>query len=168
MQKKENRLQKAFNLLEDDFKSMEDEVRETQNTAENIDNTLCRHNLSFKGLKEGAERENVVQYLEDLLTACLGSDSTATVKLRSARRLGIKGRKTAGRKDRKVLLTFEDLTAKTAVLEALWDKPKLVVEGQQLIFYLNISPLTLKKCRDWQFLTSKLTQFGFPYVRLFF
>lgn len=28
---------------------------------------------------------------------------------------------------------------------------------------MDLCPLTLKSCKEWKFLTSKLTQFGLPY-----
>lgn len=73
IEKKESRLEKAFELLENDFKYMGDEAREVRMSVENIDNTLRRINFQLKGLKEGAEGENVVHFLENLFVACLGS-----------------------------------------------------------------------------------------------
>lgn len=68
------------------------------------------------------------------------------VKLKFSRRLRSAGRKT-GRKNDKVLILFEDLSGKTAVLEALWDQPRPVIKGQHLGFYSHICPLTLRRQR---------------------
>lgn len=73
------------------------------------------------------------------------------------------GRRASRNKDREVLLSFLYLSIKSAVLDALWDQPRLEVEGQQLFLYSDLCPLTLKRHREWKFLTSKLTWFGLPY-----
>lgn len=47
---------------------------------------------------------------------------------------------------------------KSTDLDAFWNKPKIVVEGQELelAFYSDLCPITLKKQREWTFLTNKL------------
>lgn len=67
------------------------------------------------------------------------------LKLNSAQRLQ-NGRRSRG--DREVLISFQDPSVRTPVLDALWDQPKLLVEGQELSFYLDVCPLMLKKCRE--------------------
>lgn len=155
VEKKEDQLEKAFELLEDDFKYMEDEVREVQHIVENIDNSFRKNNL--RGLKEVAEGENLSQYLENLFAACLGSDSTTEVKLKSARRLRNTGRKVGRNIDREVLISFGDLSFKSAVLDTLWDQPQIVIKWQEISFYSDLCPLTLKNLREWKFIMSKLT-----------
>lgn len=44
-----------------------------------------------------------------------------------------------------VLIGFLDWSMKSRVLDALWDKPKPVVEGQELAFYSDLCPITVKK-----------------------
>lgn len=74
VEEKEGRVEKAFELLEDDFKDIGDEVNEVQMTVENLDNVLRRNDLRLKGLKEGAEGDNLVSFLDASFVACLGSD----------------------------------------------------------------------------------------------
>lgn len=111
----------------------------------NVDNSLCKNNLKLKGLKEGAEGENLHQFLETLFIACLGSDSTLEVKLKCAYRLKTVGRNKGKVMDREVLIVFQEPSIKAAVLNALWEQPELVIECQELTFHSDISPLTLKK-----------------------
>lgn len=62
--KRENRLEKAFELFKDDFKHIEDEMKEVQHLVVNIqqwDNSLRKNNLRLKGLAEGVEGENLKQ-----------------------------------------------------------------------------------------------------------
>lgn len=127
-------MEKAFELLEDDFKYMGDEAREVWIIVENLDYSSRRNNLQFKGLKKGAERENLVHFLENLFVACLGSDSTVEVKLKSARRLHNMRKWKKRVKDREILIASEDFSVKTAILDALWDKPKIVVKGPEITF----------------------------------
>lgn len=125
---------------------MEKDVLETKQLAENIDNSLWRRNYRLRGLKEGEEGENLVSYLEDLLTACLGSGSNIEVKLSFAFRVNTNTR-TARNKEQEILLSFQDVATKSAVLDALWDQPRLEADGQQLVFYSDLCPLTKKKER---------------------
>lgn len=51
------------------------------------------------------------------------------------------------------MVGFEDWSTKAAILDALWDKPKILIEGQ----------LTLKRRRELKFLTVRLSKLGIPY-----
>lgn len=118
--KKEQGLEKAFELLERDHKLMGNVLMEIQySTVENIGNSLRRNNLRLKGLKEGAEGENLQQYLKNLFIACLGSDYNTEVKLKSAYELRTVGRKRSKVMDREVLIAFQVPSAKAAILDAL-------------------------------------------------
>lgn len=57
------------------------------------------------------------------------------------------------------------------ILDALLEQPKVVVEGQELTFYLDLCPLTKEK-EGTEFFTNKLTslviayKWGFPFKLL--
>lgn len=74
-------------------------------------------------------------FLEELFTSCLGSCSNLT------------GRKNVGA----VLVGLVDWATKTAILDALWDKPNILLEGQELSS--DFCPLTLKGRWEFKFLT---------------
>lgn len=61
------------------------------------------------------------------------------------------------------MLGFPNGPTKSLVLDTLWDRPKLIIEGQQLTFYSDLSPLSTQQ---WRFLTTKLTNYGFPHKLL--
>lgn len=65
--------------------------------------------------------------------------------------------------DRDVLLGFPDLAMKSLVHDSLREMPKITVEGQQLMFYSYLCPLTFQKRRDWKMLTTKLPILDIPY-----
>lgn len=72
--------------------------------------------------------------------------------------------KTKGRgRDREVLVGFEDWSVKSMNLDVLWEQPKLMLEGQKLTFYSDLCPLTLKRRREWKFITNKLTRLEIAY-----
>lgn len=85
-EQKEARLEKAFELLENDFKVIEDQSEEAHRTAENV-NILWQKNLHLRGLKEGAEGDNLKTFQENLFMACIGSESNVEVKLTAAYRI---------------------------------------------------------------------------------
>lgn len=55
-------------------------------------------------------------------------------------------------KDRDILLGFPDCLMKSLVLDALWDKPKISVEGHMLTFYSDLCLLMLQKRKEWEFI----------------
>lgn len=104
-------------------------------------------------------------YLEKLLTTCLGQDTEDQIKLSFAHRLGPlgKGKNRSRDRERDIIIGFPQVAVKTLVLNSLWDKPKITIEDQQLTFYSDLSPLTLHKKREWNFLATKLITCGIPY-----
>lgn len=93
---------------------------------------------------------------------CLGSGTNTEVKLKFAYRIR-KTVNTRGRnQDRDILIGFSNWTDKSLVLDGLWDAPKLIVEGQELSFYSDLCPLTLK--REEKFFASKLVAAEVAYV----
>lgn len=47
-------------------------------------------------------------------------------------------------------------------MDAFWDKPKVMVERQELSFFSDLSLLTVKKSTEFKFLTIKLIRLGIP------
>lgn len=45
----------------------------------------------------------------------------------------------------------------------LWEKPKIYVAGQELSFFSDLCPLTLRKIWEFKFLTVQLVRLGIPY-----
>lgn len=77
--------------------------------------------------------------------------------------MGKQGKGQNRNKDQEIILGFLDGGVKTLVLDSVWDNPKLVVANQQLTFYLDLSPLTLQRRKEWSFLTSKLARYEIAY-----
>lgn len=95
-----------------------------------------------------------------MFTGCLGLDSLVPIKIVFAHRVGYVEKRRDRSRD--VLVWFVDWSTKTAVLEALWDKPKNFVKGQELAIFSDLSPITLK-IRELRFLIVKLAELGIPY-----
>lgn len=93
----------------------------------------------------------------------MGSDTKAEIKLNFAHRLGRVDKRRMRNKERDILLGYPDGSTKLLVLDSLWEKPTIVVEGQELTFSSDICPLTLQRRKDWKFLTTKLIDLGIPY-----
>lgn len=49
---------------------------------------LSQKNIKWLGLKEGVQGDNLVTYLEDLFSACLGADSNISSQIVKAYRIG--------------------------------------------------------------------------------
>lgn len=105
-------------------------------------------------MKEGAEGRSLQAFLEELVTGCLGSESDIPVKVLFDYRTGYQGR----RKDkcRNVLVSLTDWPTNVAILHALWDKPNVLAEGQELPFFSDLSLLTLKKEKGIQLLDDQV------------
>lgn len=102
-----------------------------QHVVEYSDNNLRKKNVRIKGLKEGAERWNLVALLEQVFSRGLGSDCNISQSnicislLQSKEKEGMK-------KDS--LVGVLDWSKKAAILDALWNKPKISIEGQEFLF----------------------------------
>lgn len=90
--------------------------------------------MRLKGLKEGMEDLDLKVYLETLLTGCLASDTKVEISLIVANRVGIQGRGQNKNRDRDIILGFPNGAMKVLVLDSLWGRSKIVVEGEQLTF----------------------------------
>lgn len=64
------KLDGAFGSLEKEVKQQEADTNNIQQIIENLDNKVRKNNLRIKGLKEGAEGENLLVFLEELFTSC--------------------------------------------------------------------------------------------------
>lgn len=130
---------------------------------EEVDNKARKNNLQLKGLKEGVEDLDLEKYLETLLNGCLASDTEAEICLSFANRVGVLGNGHNKNRDKDVILGLLNGDMKRLVWDSLWGKPKIVEEGQQLTFYLDLCPFTLHRRRQWGFLTTKLNSQGIAY-----
>lgn len=65
-----------------------DDFDDLEQTVENVDNSLRKNNIRLKGVKEGMEGKDSRQFLEEVFTACLGSESEVVVQIDSAYRVG--------------------------------------------------------------------------------
>lgn len=83
-QKQLKKVQKSLMVLEEDLDQFDEEFLELQSIMETNDN-LSHKNVQLQRLKEGAEGDNLVTYLENLFSACLGVDSDIEVKIVKAR-----------------------------------------------------------------------------------
>lgn len=91
----ESRLNKhdsTFRKVEQDCKYFEFEMGRLGKIIEDLDNNYRRNNMRLKGLNEEVEDGNLKQYLETLLTGCLGSDTDAEVQVTYAHGVGRIGR----------------------------------------------------------------------------
>lgn len=94
------------------------------------------------------------------------------IGLSFANRVGIQGKGQNKARDRDVILGFPNEAMKKLVVYHLWDRPKIIVLGRQLTFYLDLCPLTLHRRRECNFLTTKLNKkviaykWGFPHKPL--
>lgn len=96
----------------------------TLNILENVDNQIRKNNIRIEGFIEGVEGSNLIAFLEELFTSCLGSDPDVTNHLRYV------GRRKTGPID--ILVGFSDWSIKSAIFDTLWEKFKIMVEGQEI------------------------------------
>lgn len=135
---RETQLEKVLVLLVDELKNTKVYSEEAQKIAENADNSLWRDNRHLRGLKEGAEGDNLKVFLENLFMTSIGSDSNVEVKLKSAYRIANYGQLRGKARDRDILMTFQEGSLKALALNALWEQPKLIVAGQELTFLSDL------------------------------
>lgn len=100
--------------------------------------------------------------MEKLLFTYLGLEKEGGIQLSFAHRLGSMGKVIIGGKERDILLGFPNGALKALVLNTLWEKPKIMIEGQQLTFYSDLCPIMLQR-KEWSFLTVKPVSYGVPY-----
>lgn len=78
-------------------------------------------------MKEGAERDNLVSYLEDLFSACLGANSDTKVTIVKAYRQEPSQKINAAAKD--ILVQFPTWEIKNKVQGTFRSQPGLKVDG---------------------------------------
>lgn len=74
-------------------------------------------------------------FFEELFTGCVGSDSRVPIKILIAHRVGNVGKR------KEILRCFSGVCGlgyKDYCPRALWDKPKIVVEGQELAIFSDV------------------------------
>lgn len=114
-------------------------------------------------LEGGGRRRRPKVFLENLFRDSVGSNSNVEIKHQFAHRLGIRRPFKSNSRDQDIIIGFSDIKQKFLVVETLWNQPKFVVQGQEITFYLDHCPLTLKKRRSWGFITKRLSRYGNQY-----
>lgn len=109
-----------------------------QKVVENLDN-LRRNNLKTERSKRGSGARKLERFLERFFTECLDSESNIEIKLKFAYRLRSFGKQRNNVMD--VLVGFYDRPMKSLILDALWNKPKILVERQELNFPFRLNAL---------------------------
>lgn len=64
-------------------------MEELQSVVENVDNIVKKNNIRVRGLKEGAEKKGLSQYLEEVFTGCLGVDTEIVMWITAAYCIGL-------------------------------------------------------------------------------
>lgn len=158
-----NKLEHSVQLISEGHKQLENDSRKLASIIEQMDNNLWKNNQRLRGLKEELEEQDLKTYLEKLLTTCMGSDTEEEKQLALAYRLGAIGRGRNRNRNRDIILGLSHGALKALVVDSLWDRPRIVIEDQQLTFYSDLCPLMLHKRRGGGGLTAKLTVCGVPY-----
>lgn len=99
---------------------------------ENVDNLLRKNSIHLHGLKEFAEGEDLVGFLE-LFTGFVGSDVDFSVSVLAAYRLGFLNR--SRKIPRDIVLQFLDWETKSLVLKQLEREPSITIGDLQLSIY---------------------------------
>lgn len=86
---------------------------------------MRKNNIHLKGLKEGAEGHDLIQFLEEVFTACLGAGSEVVIQISSAFRVESKWE--ALKRPRDSVATFPNWQVKSKLsgLNQVW-----VLKGQ--------------------------------------
>lgn len=115
----------------------------------------------LRGLREGIEGEELFQYLEEVFTGCWEADTEIVIWIASAYRLG-PFRKTK-KIPRDVLVRFPDWHTKRAVLNIFRKQQGLEIESFQISIYSDLSIITIRKQKNFKFVTSGLIQHKISY-----
>lgn len=121
-------------------------MEELEDTVVNLNNIQKKNNLKLRGLKEGAEGDNLTNYLTDLFTPWLGADSEIAVSIEAAYRIWTLN--PASKLPRDALIKFPNGVVKATVLASFWDQPDIVIACVKIAVYSNLSSITLKKCKN--------------------
>lgn len=89
----------------------------------------------------------------------MGSETDREIKLYFSHCLGTNKQGRRATENRDVLLGFPDGTMRSLVI---WEQPRLGV-GQNLTFFSDLCPITIRKRGEWKFLTSRLIQMRIYY-----
>lgn len=155
----------------DDLDQLEDNFDELQEAIENIDNNLRKNNICLKGVREESEGKDLKQFIEEVFTVCLGSDSEIVVQISSAFRAGnIRGSLV---RPRDIVVKLPTWQLKSKIVEAIWVQSGLEIAGSAVSVFPDLSPITLRKRKHLQFLMIVLRRkkvdyrWGFSFRLLF-
>lgn len=112
-------------------------------------------------MKEGPEGEDLVGHDTELFTACAGSDCELTIAITSAYRIG--PFKAASKYPRDILVKIPTWIIKAKVLETFTEQSGTGIEELGVQIFPNRSSITLRKRRDFKFLTSVLASLKIKY-----
>lgn len=174
MNGKVDRLERRFSNVEqltkqidDDLEDFNEDFEALQLTTENTDYSLSKYNIKLRGLKEGLEGEDLKGYITHLVTAWAGSDCEIGISITSAYQIGTL--RDTNRYPREELIQCPNWTIKSKILEIFLEQSDWEIADSQLQIFPDLSPITLKKIREFTFLTSTLTslnikyRWGFPF-----
>lgn len=117
-----------------------------QTSAKHTENLLKNNNIRL---------QNLVQYLQDLLTGCVGAGCDIVISFNSAFRVGKYFEKAHYPED--IIIQFSNWLTKAKVLEAFLEDPNLDIDGQMSIFP-DLHSITVSKRQNLSFLTSILSK----------
>lgn len=115
---------------------------------------LGRINIRLRGVRDGVEGSDLRQFLEKLFTAYLGVDSEITIQVLSFYRVG--GRKWGGNKPRDIVVELPNWHVTSKILSHIWEQAGFEIEGSSISACPDISIITLRKKRHFQFLITIL------------
>lgn len=148
--------------MEEDFAEVNNrKLEEVQSCTENIDIFLRKNNLRLKGFKEHTEGNDLHAYWQQLFCDLEGLGSPSKILTFSAFRIGC--RNVSAKFPRDILIRFSNWESKAQALELINQNPEIGFGGSCLNFFLDISHITLKKRRNFRFLTSKLQKANINY-----
>lgn len=128
---------------------------------------MRKNNIRLCGLQEGVEIDNLMGYLTELFTTWAGSECDTVISIVLAYRMGARKK---NRYPRNILIKFPKWSVKAQILSIFLEQPDLKVGGSRLHIFPDLSSITLKKRRDFKFLTIVLVthkikyRCGFPFT----
>lgn len=69
---------------------------------------MKKNNIRFQGLKEGFERDDLVQYLEELIAGCLRANSDTVIRIVAAYQIGLLKKKETPKYPCVIFVNFAD------------------------------------------------------------
>lgn len=129
-----------------------DDFEELEQTVESVDNNLRKSNIRLKGVKGGVEGKDLKQFLEEVFTACLGSDCDVVVQIDSAFYVGNINWTLLS--PRAIVVKLPTWLLKSKLLEVFWEQAGLEIAGTKVSVFADLSLITLKNKKSLHFLTA--------------